>query len=309
MSEIVIRTEGLVKDYGSVRALAGLDLEVQGGEIFGFLGPVGAGKSATIGWLLDLLGPAAGGAGVLGATPAEGGPALRARIGYLPGELAMSGKRTAGDLLRHLALLRGGAGTDGIATLADRLGLELDRPIRGLSKGNKQKIGVVQAFMHDPQVLVLELASGVLVLAEAFVANAFGYGVRREGRGSPRSAGAARAARAAAPRPESSRYTAAPAVRSAAGNNGSGDRSSPSSGRSRTYLTDLPSFSVHSHRQRVGHARFSYPARSLGGSPVECNPERDYPYRGHLRGCQFRPSARSAHWRYRDRRIGTAIRR
>ncbi|HEX6254700.1 MAG TPA: ABC transporter ATP-binding protein [Euzebyales bacterium] len=156
MSEIVIRTEGLVKDYGSVRALAGLDLEVRRGEIFGFLGPNGAGKSTTIRVLLDLLRPTAGRAEVLGTTPAEGGPALRARIGYLPGELAMSGKRTAGDLLRHLALLRGGAGTDGIATLADRLGLELDRPIRGLSKGNKQKVGVVQAFMHRPEMLILD---------------------------------------------------------------------------------------------------------------------------------------------------------
>jgi ABC-2 type transport system ATP-binding protein len=156
MSETVIRTEGLVMDYGSVRALAGLDLEVRRGEIFGFLGPNGAGKSTTIRVLLDLLRPTAGRAEVLGTTPAQGGPALRARIGYLPGELAMSGKRTAGDLLHHLAQLRRGAGTDGIAPLADRLGLELGRPIRGLSKGNKQKVGVVQAFMHCPELLILD---------------------------------------------------------------------------------------------------------------------------------------------------------
>ena len=156
MNDVVIRTEGLVKDYGAVRALAGLDLEVDRGEIFGFLGPNGAGKSTTIRVLLDLLRPTAGRAEVLGSTPAAGGPALRARLGYLPGELAMSGRRTAGQLLRYLARLRGGAGTDGIGPLAERFGLDLDRPIRGLSKGNKQKVGVVQAFMHRPELLILD---------------------------------------------------------------------------------------------------------------------------------------------------------
>ena len=156
MHDVVIRTEGLVKDYGSVRALAGLDLEVARGEIFGFLGPNGAGKSTTIRVLLDLLRPTAGRAEVLGVAPAQGGPALRARIGYLPGELTMTGRKTAGGLLHHLAGLRGGAGADRIAALADRFGLNLDRPIRGLSKGNKQKIGVVQAFMHAPELLILD---------------------------------------------------------------------------------------------------------------------------------------------------------
>ena len=155
-SDVVVRTEGLVKDYGTVRALAGLDLEVQRGEIFGFLGPNGSGKSTTIRVLLDLLRPTAGRAEVFGVAPAEGGPGQRARIGYLPGELAMSGHRTAGQLLRYLARLRGGAGADGIGPLAERFGLDLDRPIRGLSKGNKQKVGVVQAFMHRPELMILD---------------------------------------------------------------------------------------------------------------------------------------------------------
>ena len=156
MTSVVIRTEGLVKDYGKVRALAGLDLEVQRGEIFGFLGPNGAGKSTTIRILLDLLRPSAGRAEVFGVEPAIGGAPLRARIGYLPGELAMSGRRTAGELLHYLARLRGGAGADRIAPLAERFDLVLDRSIRKLSKGNKQKIGVVQAFMHAPELLVLD---------------------------------------------------------------------------------------------------------------------------------------------------------
>lgn len=125
-----IRTEGLVKDYGrgaaTVRALDALDLEVATGEVFGFLGPNGAGKSTAIRVLLDQLRPTAGRAEVLGVAPDRGGPRLRARIGYLPGELAMSGHATAGELLRHLTQLRGGAGAERIASLAARLSLDLD---------------------------------------------------------------------------------------------------------------------------------------------------------------------------------------
>jgi ABC-2 type transport system ATP-binding protein len=156
MAEVVIRAENLVKDYGAVRALDGVDLEVGRGEIFGFLGPNGAGKSTTIRVLMDLLRPTAGRAEVMGMAPAEGGGELRRRIGYLPGELAMAGRQTAGDLLRHLAKLRGGAGLERIGPLAERFGLDLGRPIRGLSKGNKQKVGVVQAFMHAPELLILD---------------------------------------------------------------------------------------------------------------------------------------------------------
>ncbi|MDY7106628.1 MAG: ABC transporter ATP-binding protein [Actinomycetota bacterium] len=154
--DVVIRTEGLIKDYGSTRALAGLDLEVGRGEIFGFLGPNGAGKSTMIRVLLDLLRPTAGRVEVLGLVPAEQGPALRARIGYLPGELAMAGGTDSRRLLTHLARLRGGAGTARIDELAERFGLDLSRPVRSLSKGNKQKVGVIAAFMADPELLVLD---------------------------------------------------------------------------------------------------------------------------------------------------------
>ena len=156
MTTPVIRTEGLVKDYGDVRALDGLELEVAPGEVFGFLGPNGAGKSTTIRVLLDLLRPTAGRAEVFGISPAEGGAASRARIGYLPGELNLAGRVDAGTMLTQLARMRGGRGADRIGELADRFGLDLDRPIRGLSKGNKQKVGVVQAFMHAPELLILD---------------------------------------------------------------------------------------------------------------------------------------------------------
>jgi ABC-2 type transport system ATP-binding protein len=151
-----IRTEGLVKDYGTVRALDGLDLEVNHGEVFGFLGPNGAGKSTTIRLLLDMLRPTSGTVEVLGEQPREGGPPLRARIGYLPGELGLPSRKTAGEYLHYLARVRGGRGEHRIPELADRFGLELRRPLRALSKGNKQKVTIVQAFMHDPELLVLD---------------------------------------------------------------------------------------------------------------------------------------------------------
>lgn len=158
MSEerVAIRTRGLVKDYGRLRALAGVDLEVRLGEVFGFLGPNGAGKSTLIRVLLALLAPTAGRVEVLGAEPSAVRADLRARIGYLPGELHIRGGTSAGDLLRYLGQLRGGNGHARAAELAERLGLDLRRPIRGLSKGNKQKVGLVQAFMHEPELLVLD---------------------------------------------------------------------------------------------------------------------------------------------------------
>ena len=156
MTGHVIELSGLVKDYGTVRALDGVDLTVGEGEIFGFIGPNGAGKSTTIRILLDLLRPTAGTVRVLGEDPHAGGPELRARLGYLPGELNLEGTATARQLLVHLADLRGGRGADRIGTLAERFRLDLDRPIRTLSKGNKQKVGVIQALMHRPELALLD---------------------------------------------------------------------------------------------------------------------------------------------------------
>lgn len=151
-----IHVEGLVKDYGSFRALDGIDLAVERGEVFGFIGPNGAGKSTTIRILLDLLRPTNGDVRVLGEDPTAGGPALRARLGYLPGELTLSGTSTGRQLLMHHAAVRDGHGRDRIAPLAERFLLDLDRPVRALSKGNKQKIGVVQALMHRPDLALLD---------------------------------------------------------------------------------------------------------------------------------------------------------
>jgi ABC-2 type transport system ATP-binding protein len=156
MTAQVITLEGLVKDYGRFRALDGVDLEVRAGEIFGFIGPNGAGKSTTIRILLDLLRPTAGTVLVLGTDPRAGGPALRARLGYLPGELALDLTATARQLLVHLAQVRGGRGAERIEPLAERFLLDLDRPVRALSKGNRQKVGVIQALMHRPELALLD---------------------------------------------------------------------------------------------------------------------------------------------------------
>jgi ABC-2 type transport system ATP-binding protein len=156
MSGPVIELEGLVKDYGDVRALDGVDLEVRAGEVFGFIGPNGAGKSTTIRILLDLIRPSAGRVRILGEEPRAGGPALRARIGYLPGELTLDEGASARDLLAHMAAVRAGAGATRIGALAERFLLDLDRPIRTLSKGNKQKVGLVQALMHRPELALLD---------------------------------------------------------------------------------------------------------------------------------------------------------
>ncbi|MEX0790300.1 MAG: ABC transporter ATP-binding protein, partial [Actinomycetota bacterium] len=154
--EMALRAEELVKDYGRTRALSGVTVGVEIGEVFGFIGPNGAGKSTTIRILLDLLRPTSGRVEVFGRSPRKGGPEMRRRIGYLPGELVLPGKRRAGEYLAHLAKLRGGAGADLIEPLAKRFGLDLDKPIKSLSKGNKQKVGVTQAFMHRPDLLILD---------------------------------------------------------------------------------------------------------------------------------------------------------
>jgi ABC-2 type transport system ATP-binding protein len=151
-----IRTEGLVKSYGRNRGIAGLDLEVHAGEVYGFLGPNGSGKTTTIRLLLDLIRPTAGRATVLGLDPWRQGLQLRARVGYLAGDFIVDGRQTGRELLEYLGNLRGGVPRARIDELAERLGLDLGRRIRGLSKGNRQKLGVVQAFMHRPELLILD---------------------------------------------------------------------------------------------------------------------------------------------------------
>jgi beta-exotoxin I transport system ATP-binding protein len=148
-----IQTFGLSKTYdGRVHALSELDLTVEEGEVFGFLGPNGAGKSTSIRLLLGLIHPTSGRAELLGQpTSVE---ALR-DVGYLPGDLRLRDRLTGREQLDSLARLRG-TPTPLRDALCSRFGVVLDRPIRELSKGNRQKLGLVQAFMHRPRLLVLD---------------------------------------------------------------------------------------------------------------------------------------------------------
>jgi ABC-2 type transport system ATP-binding protein len=153
----VVLTRGLSKSYGPVEALRDVDLEVRPGEIFGFLGPNGSGKTTTIRCLLDLIRPSRGEVRVLGLCPQAQPVAVRARVGYLPGELRLDDNLTAEGALQFFNRLRGGRAAPAfICQLADRLSLDLKVPIKNFSKGNKQKVGVVQALMHRPELLLLD---------------------------------------------------------------------------------------------------------------------------------------------------------
>jgi len=152
-----IVTEGLVKSYGRIRALRGVDLEVERGELFGFLGPNGAGKTTTIRCLLDLIRPDAGQIRVFGLDPQADPVEVRNRTGYLPGELSMEEGLKVEGQLRYFSDLRGNRiDWSFVRDLARRLDLDLIMPIKNLSKGNKQKVGVVQALMHRPELLLLD---------------------------------------------------------------------------------------------------------------------------------------------------------
>ena len=151
-----IETFGLSKTYGGrVRALDALDLRVDRGEVFGYLGPNGAGKSTSIRLLLGLIQPTAGRAAMLGLDLARASVEARRRVGYLPGDLRLADRLTGAEQLDSLARLRRSE-SPLRGALCERFGVVLDRPIRELSKGNRQKLGLVQAFMHRPELLVLD---------------------------------------------------------------------------------------------------------------------------------------------------------
>jgi ABC-2 type transport system ATP-binding protein len=156
-SPTAILTQGLIKNYGRVQALRGVNLEVQRGEIFGFLGPNGAGKTTTIRCLLDLIRPNGGSLRVLGIDPQKDPVSVRARVGYLPGELHVEDNLTVESALRYLNALRGNqADWSYVRQLAERIQLDLKTQVKNLSKGNKQKVGVIQALMHRPELLLLD---------------------------------------------------------------------------------------------------------------------------------------------------------
>lgn len=153
---VAIRTEGLTKDYGSGLGVFDLNLEVMSGEIFGFLGPNGAGKTTTMRLLLSLIRATAGRAEILGLDITRNSLAIRRRVGYLAGDFGLYPRLTGAQLMSYFARLNGGGDSDRIGELSERFGAQLDRPVRELSTGNRQKLGLIQAFMHDPELLILD---------------------------------------------------------------------------------------------------------------------------------------------------------
>jgi ABC-2 type transport system ATP-binding protein len=154
--EPVVRTRGLAKSYRGIVALRGIDLEVPGGVVFGYLGPNGAGKTTTIRLLAGLLRPTSGHAEIFGMDSVRDRERIQRRIGYLPGDFVAYPDLTGGQYLRYFANLRGGVDWSVTTGLAQRLDLDLDRHIGALSHGNRQKVGIVQAFMHQPDLLILD---------------------------------------------------------------------------------------------------------------------------------------------------------
>jgi len=152
-----IEIKQLTKRYGRSRGVEDLSFDVARGEIFGYLGPNGSGKTTTIRCLMGLLGPTSGRCSILGKPVVQGQATQHERIGYLPGDFRIWPRFTARQSLRLMARL--GEGDDAEKRrneLADRLDLDLDRRLGALSKGNRQKVGVVGAFQHEPDLLILD---------------------------------------------------------------------------------------------------------------------------------------------------------
>jgi ABC-2 type transport system ATP-binding protein len=152
----IIETERLSKSYGPHRGIVDVDLAVSEGEIFGFLGPNGAGKTTTIRVLLDLIRPTSGKATVFGIETTADPVAIHRRVGYLPGEWNLYDRLTGAETIRYFANLRGGVDPAYTAQLVERLDLDPSRRFREYSKGNKQKVGLVVALQHKPDLLVLD---------------------------------------------------------------------------------------------------------------------------------------------------------
>jgi ABC-2 type transport system ATP-binding protein len=156
MTQPAVETIGLTKDYGAGHGVFGLDLEIRAGEIFGFLGPNGSGKTTSMRMLVGLSRPTAGRARVLGLDIVTASLELRRRVGFLAGDFGMYRKLTGAAMLEYIARLHGGVDRAQITALAERFDAQLNRPLGDLSTGNRQKIGLIAAFMHEPELLILD---------------------------------------------------------------------------------------------------------------------------------------------------------
>jgi ABC-2 type transport system ATP-binding protein len=152
----IIQTDKLTKSYGEHRGIVDVELAVNQGEVFGFLGPNGAGKTTAIRTILDLIRPTSGKAFVFGIESTVDPVAIHRRIGYLPGEFSLYDRLTGSQTLTYFANLRGGVDAAYQASLIERFDLDPSRRFKELSKGNKQKVGLVAALQHKPELLLLD---------------------------------------------------------------------------------------------------------------------------------------------------------
>lgn len=162
MSESAIHTGGLTKHYGKLEALVDLNLDIAAGEVFGYLGPNGSGKTTTIRTMLDEIRPTRGSSSILGMDTHEKSVEIRKHIGYVPGDLALYPSLTGKDTLTFFANLRGGVDWAHVDALAERLDADLSKKVGDLSSGNRQKVGLIQAFMNKPEVLIMDEPSSGL---------------------------------------------------------------------------------------------------------------------------------------------------
>ena len=155
MQEPIIVIDQLKKSYGKIQAVKGISMSVERGEIFGFLGPNGAGKTTTIRCMLDVIRPTSGTIRVLGLDAQRDKLALHQYIGYLPGDVRLPGNMTGKQIINYFSRLQGREPVL-LKDLVARFDVEMKRPLKGYSKGMRQKIGIVLAFMCDPEVLILD---------------------------------------------------------------------------------------------------------------------------------------------------------
>jgi ABC-2 type transport system ATP-binding protein len=183
MANSIIETERLTKRYGPHRGIEEVDLAVEAGEVYGFLGPNGAGKTTTIRILLDLIRPTSGRATVFGIETSADPVAIHRRLGYLPGEFGLYDKLTGGETIEYFANLRGRVDPAYVRALVERLDLDPSRTYREYSKGNKQKVGLVVALQHRPELLILDEPTAGL---DPLIQQAF-FGMVREARSEGRT--------------------------------------------------------------------------------------------------------------------------
>jgi ABC-2 type transport system ATP-binding protein len=162
MAVAAIRTSGLSKDYGVGRGIFDLDLTVGGQEVFGYLGPNGSGKTTTIRLLMGMVRPTSGSAHIFGLDCVRDSVAVKRKVGYLPGDVPQFGSLRGSEVVAYFGGMRGGADPRVVRDIADRFDLDLNRRFREYSTGNKQKLGILLAFMHKPDLLILDEPTGRL---------------------------------------------------------------------------------------------------------------------------------------------------